>query len=83
MGAGSATEVDRGAVAGAVVGVGNGMFDAGTGTVTETLVGVTGAAFGVSMADTAGRLSVGGGSSPHADSTAAANKHSSPMLTLR
>ena len=69
--------------AGAVRGVGNGISVAGIDPVVGVAVAVTGAAFGVSMADTAGGLSVGGGSSPHADSTAAANKHSSPMLTIR
>ena len=70
-------------MAGDGVGVGNGMFDAEPGPVVGAMVGVIVAAVGVSMTDTAVGLSVRGGSSSHADSTEEANKHNSPMPTIR
>ena len=64
-------------------GVGSGMFDAATGPLTVTLVGVIGNVVGSSAVDTDVGTTVGVGSSPQADSSAATTRLRIPARATR
>ena len=59
------------------------MFDAGTGPLITTLVGVIGDAIDPSAVDVGVGATVGDGSSPHADKSAADTRLSNPARATR